>query len=109
MVYLQSNEGSSEEIAGVVGDVLLDVSENVSQSSEERNGFRLVATSDSTPNTTIIATIISPEAVYVLFGYFESHNFPSNQTLPRENSPGHEELDTIIHNFGLNELKLLVN
>ena len=101
MVYLQSNEGSSEEIAGVVDGVLLDVSENVSQSSEKRNGFLLVTTDDSTPNTTIIAIRISLEAVSTLFGYFESRNFPSDQTLPRKKSPGHEELNVIIHNFGL--------
>ena len=58
MAYLQSNEGSSEEIAGVVDGVLLDVSENLSQSSKESNGIRLVTTDDSTPNTTIIATRI---------------------------------------------------
>ena len=39
MAYLQSNKGSSEEIAGDVDGILLDVSENVSQFSEERNGF----------------------------------------------------------------------
>ena len=98
MAYLQSNEGNSEEIAGVVDGVLHDVSENVSQSSEERNGIRLV---NSNPNTTTTATRITPEAVSALFGYFEFCNIPSNQTLPRKNSPGHEELDMIIHNFGL--------
>ena len=36
-----------------------------------------------------------------MFGYFESRNFSLNQTLPRKNSPEHEELDTTIHNFGL--------
>ena len=101
MVYLQSNEGSSEEIVGGVDGVLLDVSENVSQSSEEHNGIRLVSTDDSTPNTIITATRITPKAVSAFFGYFESCNFPSNQTLPRKRSPGHEELDMIIHNFGL--------
>ena len=34
--------------------------------------------------------------------YFNRCNFPSNQTLPRHNSPGHEELDAIIARFGLN-------
>ena len=59
MAYLQSNEGSSEEIAGVVDGVLHDASGNVSQSSEERNGIRLV-----------IATRITPEAVSALIFYF---------------------------------------
>ena len=101
MAYLQSNEGSYEEIAGGIDGVLLDFSENLGPFSEECNGFQLVATDDLTPNTTIIATRISPIAVSVLFGYFESRNFSSNQTLLRKNSLGHEELDTTIHNFGL--------
>ena len=107
--YSQSNEGSSEEIAGIVDGVLLEVSENVSQSSEERNGSRLVNIDDSTPNNTILATRITPEAVSALFGYFESRNFPSNQILPRKKNPGHEELDTIIHHFSLKKLKLSIN
>ena len=36
-----------------------------------------------------------------MFGHFESRNFPSNQILPQKKNPGHEEIDTIIHNFGL--------
>ena len=98
MAYLQSNEVSSEEIAGVVDGVLHDVSENVSHSSEERNGIRLL---NSNPNPTITATRITPGAISALFCYIESCNFPSNQTLPRKKSPGHEELNVIIHNFGL--------
>ena len=78
MAYLQSNKGSSEEIAGDVDGILLDVSENVSQFSEERNGFWLVTTDGSTPNTTIIVTRISLEAVSTLFGYFGSRNFPQH-------------------------------
>ena len=46
MAYLQSNEGSSEEIAGGVDSVLLDVSKNVSQSSEKHNGIQHVTTDD---------------------------------------------------------------
>ena len=59
MAYLQSNEGSPEEIADVVDDVLLDVSVNVSQSSEEHNRIRCV-----------IVTRITPEAVSALIFYF---------------------------------------
>ena len=98
MAYLQSNEVSSEEIAGVVDGVLHDVSENVSHSSEERNGIRLL---NSNPNPTITVTRIKPEAVSTLFGYYEFCNFPSNQKFLRKKSPRYEELDTIIHNFGL--------
>ena len=87
MAYLQSNEVSSEEIVGVVDGVLLDVSESVSQSSEEHNGIRLVSTDDSTPNTTITATRIIPKALSAFFVYYESCNFPSNQTLPRKKIP----------------------
>ena len=105
MTCLQSNEGSSEERAGVLDGVLLDVSENVSQYSEERNGIRLVTTDDSNLNTTIITTRITPEALSTLFGYFESYNIPSNQILPRKKSPGHEKLDMIIRNFGLKRIQ----
>ena len=37
-----------------------------------------------------------------LVDYFNQCNFPSNQTLPRHNSPGREELVAIIARFGLN-------
>ena len=46
MAYLQSNEGSSEVIAGGVDSVLLDVSKNVSQSSGKHNGIQHVTTDD---------------------------------------------------------------
>ena len=84
MAYLQSNNESSEELAGAVDGVFPFVSENKSPSSEERNGKRLVTTYNS-PVSTKIATRITPEAVSALFGYFESRNFPMNQTLPRKN------------------------
>ena len=100
MAYLQSDDESSEEIAGVVDDEFSFVSENESPSSVERNGRRLVTTDESTATTTI-ATRITPEAVSALFGYFKSRTFPMNQTLPRKNSPYHQELDIIIYSFGL--------
>ena len=59
MAYLQSNEGSPEEIVDVVDGVLLDVSKNEIQSSEEHNGIRFV-----------IVTRITPEAESVLIFYF---------------------------------------
>ena len=38
---------------------------------------------------------------FSLFSYFESRNFPVNQTLTRKKSPSHQKLDTIILCFGL--------
>ena len=55
-------------------------------------------TSTSTSRRNIIV-----EAKFELADYFNRCNFPSNQTLSRHNSPGHEELDAIIARFGLNQ------
>ena len=74
MIYLQSNDESSEELAGVVDGVFTFVSENDSPSSEKSNGRRLATAYDSLATTTI-ATRITPETVSALFGYFESRNF----------------------------------
>ena len=47
------------------------------------------------------ATRISEDAKKTLFNYFNGCDFPVNDPLPRNNSPGHAELDTIISRFGL--------
>ena len=44
---------------------------------------------------------ISEDAKKALFNYFDGCDFPINDPLPRHNSPGHAELDTIISQFGL--------
>ena len=44
---------------------------------------------------------ISEDAKKALFNYFDGCDFPINDLLPRHNSPGHAELDTIISRFGL--------
>ena len=56
-------------------------------------------------NETSISTSrrnITTEAKFEFTDYFNRCNFPSNQTLPRHNSPYHEELDEIIVGFILN-------
>ena len=77
MAYLQSNNESSKELAGVVDGRFTFVSENESLLFNERNGRRLITTDDS-PATATTATRIIPETVSALFGYFESRNFPMN-------------------------------
>ena len=83
MVYLQSKNKSSEELAGVLDGGFTFVFENISQSSEERNGRRLITTDDS-PATTMIETRITSKLVSALFGYFEYRHFPMNQILPQK-------------------------
>ena len=100
MNYVQSNDDNSKEIVGVIDVVFSDVSQIESSSTKERNSRRLVIRDDS-PATTTSATTITPEAVSALFGYFECRNFYMNQTLPRKNSHGYQEIDTIILSFGL--------
>ena len=45
------------------------------------------------------AKIISEYTKKALFDYFDGCDFPINDPLPRHNSPGHEELDSIISRF----------
>ena len=44
---------------------------------------------------------ISEDTKKALFNYFDGCDFPVNDPLPRHNSPGHKELDSIISRFGL--------
>ena len=62
----------------------------------------IVSRAENETSTSISRRNITAEAKLELADYFNRCNFPSNQTLPRHNSPGHEELDTIIARFGLN-------
>ena len=62
----------------------------------------IVSRAEKETSTSTSRRNITAEAKLELADYFNRCNFPSNQTLPRHNSPGHEELDAIIARFGLN-------
>ena len=62
----------------------------------------IVSRAENETSTSTSRRNITAEAKLELADYFNRCNFPSNQTLPRHNSPGHEELDAIIARFGLN-------
>ena len=62
----------------------------------------IVSRAENETSTSTSRRNITAEAKLELTDYFNRCNFLSNQTLPRHNSPGHEELDAIIARFGLN-------
>jgi len=62
----------------------------------------IVSRAENETSTSTSRRNITAEAKLELADYFNRCNFPSSQTLPRHNSPGHEELDAIIARFGLN-------
>ena len=62
----------------------------------------IVSRAENETSTSTSRRNITVEAKLELVDYFNQCNFPSNQTLPRHNSPGREELDAIIARFGLN-------
>ena len=61
----------------------------------------IVSRAENETSTSTGRRNITTEAKLKLADYFNRCNFPSNKTLPRHNSPGHEELDEIISRFGL--------
>ena len=56
----------------------------------------IVSRAENKTSTSTSRRNITAQTKVELADYFNRCNFPSNQTLPRHNSPGHEELDAII-------------
>ena len=62
----------------------------------------IVSRAENEKSTSTSRRKLTAEAKLELADYFNRCNFSSNQTLPRHNSPGHEDLDAIIARFCLN-------
>ena len=56
----------------------------------------------------MFAKRISEDAKKALFNYFDGCDFPINAPPPHHNSPGYSELDLIISQFGLKQIKRLI-
>jgi len=69
--------------------------------STTRGAPNITETPTITPENISTTTRITKEAKTALFLYFNSNNFTVSSKLPRHNSPGHSELDTIISKFNL--------